>query len=239
MHPQAKSIFEKPKPVHHRFVSQVDLPKFVPHDDDALMASSSKPDLAPAAKQRMIQAAIPAPSLLHGKSHGIVVDDIHMQLADKNALSSPGTRTVAIPVGDERGDTPILPAATLHNAAKGITRAGYRYTPGEGTAELAGRDKAGYHGVIRSDHYEEGSLSAASSSKTIRGNGFEISGTVGDRKVLSRQLPEYPRWAEEKASTPRSRCTSRCAPTEPSGQRCASSAAPATPNSINSPKKPC
>jgi TonB family protein len=80
---------------------------------------------------------------------------------------------------------------------------GYRFKPGDGAgAELEGRAKVGYHGAIQADKYEEGQLAASGAvSKKVSGQGFEITGTVGDRKVLSRSLPEYPRWAEEKGIT--------------------------------------
>ena len=39
---------------------------------------------------------------------------------------------------------------------------------------------------------------AGSSHGDVRGQGFEVGGPVGDRKILRRHLPEYPTWAEEK-----------------------------------------
>ena len=199
--PKPQLIQAKPKPVvRHAFISKVELPKFVPQDNDEILASSPRPGLAPAAAKPMTQSPIAAPAL-HARSHGIVAEDVHFQLVDKSSLAGTTTRTVAIPIGDERGDVPSLPAATLHNTPRGISTSGYRFTPGEGAAELAGRNKSGYHGVIRSDHYEEGGISASGAGKTIKGNGFEISGNVGNRKILSRQIPEYPQWAEEKGIT--------------------------------------
>src|SRR6185437_6155670 len=104
--------------------------------------------------------------------------------------------------------TAVLPgAAVLHSAPKGIrTVSGYRYRPGAGTGsgELSGRDRGGYHGVIQSEEYTEGSLSGETGDgrgKTVAGHGFEIGGPVGDRKILRRKLPEYPDWAEEKGIT--------------------------------------
>jgi TonB family protein len=198
MHPKPPIMQAKPKPVRRTFISKVELPKFVPHDNDELLASSPRPGLAPAAAKPMARAPMATP-MLHGKFHGIVADDVHFQLTDKSSLAGMNTRTVAIPLAEERGDSPMLPSASLHNAPKGIQTGGYRFTPGEGSGELAGRNKSGYHGVIRTERREEGGLSASGAAgKTIKGNGFEISGSVGNRKILSRQLPEYPQWAEEK-----------------------------------------
>jgi TonB family protein len=199
--PQPAPLQAKPKPVLHRtFISKVELPKFVPQDNDEILASSPRPDLAAAAPKPMARAPMASP-LLHAKSRGIISDDVHFQLVDKSSLSGSSARTVAIPIGEERGDIPALPASTLHNAPKGI-QGGYRFTPGEGKGELAGLNKSGYHGAIQTTHTEEGGISASGAArKTIRGNGFEISGSVGDRKILSRAIPEYPAWAEEKGIT--------------------------------------
>src|SRR5262249_30685787 len=85
------------------------------------------------------------------------------------------------------------------------TVAGYRFTPGNGSGsgELSGKNKSftGYHGAVRADSYIEGSMSGGGGNgkgKVITGQGFEIGGPVGDRKILKRKLPQYPEWAEEK-----------------------------------------
>lgn len=201
-----KPIAAKPKPapkpiVHKPFVSHIDMPKFLPRDNEDVLAATSKPTVAPAAKERMVQSAVVAPPLLRGRSHGIVAQDVHMQLVDKSSLAGTSYKSVIVPIADERGDVAQLPSATLHNAPKG-SHSGYRFKPGEGAAELAGRDKTGYHSVIVSETNDEGTLSTSGGAvKTIKGNGFEISGSVGNRKVLSRQVPEYPRWAEERGIT--------------------------------------
>jgi len=203
--PKPKPVMAKPKvmPVaRHTFISKVDLPKFRPRDTDEVLAASSVPGMAPAAKQRMTQAPTPAP-MLHVKTHGIAVDEIHFKLSDRSGLSTPSMRAVAIPVAEQHGDIPVLPASVLHNAPKGISQAGYRYKPQDGVGELAGINKTGYHGVTKADRYTEGDLSAtaASTAKTIKGNGFEITGAIGDRKILSRAIPQYPAWAEEQGIT--------------------------------------
>lgn len=78
---------------------------------------------------------------------------------------------------------------------------GYRFTPGQGAgAELSDRKgHMGYHGKIQTDTYVEGSMNGSTTKgRTQIGQGFEIGGPVGDRKILKRKLPEYPAWAEEK-----------------------------------------
>jgi TonB family protein len=144
---------------------------------------------------------------LKAKSRGIRASDINFELTDKSSLSA-NTHVVAIPIGEERGEVAALPnAQVLHDAPLSHkTVPGYRFKPGEGigSGELSGRDrKLGYHGVIQTDDYVSGSLSGTNgkSGRTQIGQGFEIGGPVGDRKIMHRKLPEYPDWAEEKGIT--------------------------------------
>lgn len=193
-----------PKPVRRPFVSRVEMPTFVPNAKDELMAASPVPGMAPAAKTRMVQQAV-APPLLTAKSRGIVAGDVRFKLQDKSALAGLDSRRVVVPLAEERGDIAVLPATpTLIDTKKGIGKGGYRFKPGEGSGagELVGRNRTGVHGVIKTERYQEGAISGSGGAgKTIEGNGFQITGTVGDRKILHRQLPEYPAWAEEKGIT--------------------------------------
>ncbi len=196
------------KATPHPFQSKITMPKFIPHASDEPLAASPAPGISAPSPHRMVQAFAP-PAKLRGKTRGVRASDINFELTDKGSLSSSGFASVAIPVGEERGETASLPnAAVLHDAPKGIkTVSGYRYQPGtgSGSGELAGKDRksfaGGYHGVIQSDEYIEGSLSGGGGGKgkgKSIGNGIEIGGPVGDRKILKKKLPEYPAWAEEK-----------------------------------------
>lgn len=204
--PATKPAAEAPK----RFVSKVEIPKFVPRSNDEPIAASPIPGLAPSAPRRMTQA-FAKPQKLTGKTRGIRAGDINFKLTDRGSpgMSGAASRVVAIPIGEESGDIATLPSAPiLHNAPKGLkANAGYRFTPGQGSGsgELVGKNKenyTGYHGAAYADTYVEGSLSAASGNgkgrSSVAGQGFEIGGPVGDRKIMKRRLPEYPSWAEEK-----------------------------------------
>ena len=215
------SMASKPQPLaitHHKltpkaspkpFVSKITMPKFVPTETDEPIAASPIPGAAPAASRRAVQAFAPAPKLT-GKSRGVRAADIPFQLSDRGGISA-GERVVAVPIGEERGDTAVLPSAPMiHDAPKGLKGiAGYRYTPGQGSGsgELVGHDKSGhigYHGAVAADTYIEGSLTGASGNgggKVVAGKGFEIGGPIGDRKITHRRLPDYPAWAEEKGIT--------------------------------------
>jgi TonB family protein len=191
-----------PKP----FVSKINIPKFVPRDSDEIIAASPAPGISAPAPRRMQQAANPGP-VLRGKTRGVRAQDIHFELKDRGTLiGSAGQKIVAIPVGEESGDTPFLPpAAVLKQAPRGLkTVQGYRNTPGMGTGsgELAGKNKGGYFGVVKAETYVEGTISGTGGDgkghATVTGKGFEIGGPVGDRKIIHRRLPEYPVWAEEK-----------------------------------------
>jgi TonB family protein len=139
------------------------------------------------------------------------MSDVHFEMGNAGTLSEHvgGGPVVNIPVGEERGEIAALPSAPpmLHNAPGGRRGvSSFRYQPGEGGGELAGRAKAGHH--MTSGHIdvngtgvgEEAVMAAAvdGHGKGIAGQGFEIGGPVGDRKVVRRRLPEYPAWAEEK-----------------------------------------
>src|SRR5439155_26750483 len=152
------------------------------------IAASPIPGMAPAASHRAIRAFVPAP-LLSGKTRGVRASDIPFQLTDRGSLASSAGRIVAIPIGEERGETAVLPSAPMiHDAPKGLKAvAGYRFSPGQGSGsgELVGRDKSGrigYHGVAVADTYIEGSLSGTGTSgngrggKVVAGKGLEIGG---------------------------------------------------------------
>jgi len=200
----------KPKAARHPFVSKITMPKFVPREMDEPIAASPIPGAAPAARFHATQA-LSAPPILSGRTRGVRAQDIHFQLSDRGSIPST-TRVVAIPIGEESGETAALPSApTIHEApirSKAI--AGYRFAPGDGSGsgELVGKSKhgvIGYHGAAKADSYIEGSLSGTSGNgrggKVVSGKGFEIGGPVGDRKITQRRLPEYPAWAEEKGIT--------------------------------------
>lgn len=204
--PMTRHAVAHAKPAPHPFVSKITMPKFIPHEDDEPIAASPAPGISAPSPHRMTQAAAPVRKL-HSKTRGVRAQDISFELSDRGSLAGGAGPTIAIPVGEESGDTAVLPsAAVLHNAPKGAsTIAGYRYQPGNGigSGELAGKDRKGfapgYHGAVHADEYVEGSLAGGSGrGKTTIGHGFEIGGPVGDRKVIKRKLPEYPDWAEEK-----------------------------------------
>jgi TonB family protein len=193
------------------FVSKIEIPKFVPQVSDEPIAASPVPGVAPAASRKMTRSFAPAPKL-KGKSRGVRAEDIHFELSDRGSLVAGAAgvgRVVAIPIGEESGETAVLPSApVLHQAPKGAKAvAGYRFGTGTGTGsgELVGKDKTGhglgYHGVVRADTYVEGGLSGGGSGKgrgAVAGPAFEIGGPVGDRRIVRRRIPEYPAWAEEK-----------------------------------------
>jgi len=206
-HPMMAIKHSAPKP----FVSKITMPKFVPHEADEPIAASPLPGVAPAAQHRAVNAfATPKP--LTGKTRGVRAQDIPFQLADREGVSAGGT-IVAIPIGEERGETAALASApTIHDAPKArVGSPGYHYEPGQGSGsgELAGHDKSGSgkigsYGLVKADAFTEGSLSGMSGNgkgKVVTGKGFEIGGPVGDRRISHRQLPKYPDWAEEKGIT--------------------------------------
>jgi TonB family protein len=195
-------VVRRPKIAPKPFVSRIALPKFVPHTSEDIVAASPAPGISAPAPHPMTQAL--ATPHLKTKSRGIRASDINFELTDKSSLSA-NTHIVAIPIGEERGEVAALPnAQVLHDAPLSHkTLPGYRFKPGAGmgSGELTGRDrKLGYHGVIQTDEYVSGSLSGTSgkAGRTQIGQGFEIGGPVGDRKIAHRKLPEYPDWAEEK-----------------------------------------
>lgn len=204
----------KPAPVAAKpFVSKIAIPKFVPQDIDMPIAASPMPGLAPASSRRAISPMV-APAPLKGRSRGVRADDIHFKLEDRGSMAGigAGSRVVAIPVAEERGEIAALPSAPiLPDAPRGKRGvSGYRFEPGNGSGsgELSGKDrggKIGYHGVAVADSYIEGSLNGsngtAKGGTVVAGKGFEIGGPVGDRKILKRKLPQYPQWAEEKGIT--------------------------------------
>jgi TonB family protein len=203
-HKAAPKVKTAPRP----FLTKITVPKFVPREIDEPIAASPMPGRAPAAARRMTQAFAPAPKL-SGKTRGVRAGDIHFELSDRGSLAASAGQVVAIPLGEERGETAALPsAAVIHDAPRGPKAiAGYRFTPGQGSGsgELSGKDRGdlrGYHGAVKADMYVEGSLQGASGdgrgARVVSGKGFEIGGPVGDRKIIHRRLPEYPSWAEEK-----------------------------------------
>lgn len=202
--PKPMTITKKvePKPTPKPFVSKVTMPKYIPRSEDDMIAASPAPGISMPAKSQMTQA--PAPKLV-GKSRGVRAQDIAFKLEDRGPSMS-GLKAVAIPIAEERGETPYLPSAQLTQAPKSIrTNMGAR-TPGQGmgSGELVGKNKNGYFGVAKAPVMVQGELTGGSGKgrKTaIQGQGFEIGGPIGDRKILRRRLPEYPAWAEEKGIT--------------------------------------
>jgi TonB family protein len=187
-----------PKP----FVSRVAMPKFVPRSSDEPIAASPAPGISAPARQRAVNA-FKAPEPLKAKSRGIRAADINFELTDRGAISA--VHTVAIPIGEERGDIASLPSAPMiHDAPKGRKAVpGYRFSPGEGAAselsDKGAKGLVGYHGMVKAETYTEGGITGSKGKGPSRiGQGFELGGPVGDRKILHRKLPEYPDWAEEK-----------------------------------------
>jgi TonB family protein len=196
------------RPAPRPFVSKITIPKYIPVDRDEPIAGSPIPGTAPAAPHPMTQALAPMPIMV-GKTRGVRAEDISFKLSDRGALAASAEQVVAIPIGEERGDAAVLPSAPVIHEALGASKAiaGYRYSPGlgSGSGELVNQDRRGvpgYHGVVKANSYIEGSLAGAAddgrSGRVVSGKGFEIGGPVGDRKIIHRQLPEYPAWAEEK-----------------------------------------
>ncbi len=201
--PPAPVAHARPAPEPKKFVSKITIPKFVPHamDDEPIAASPLPGITAPAAKP---MTTFKSP-ILKSKSRGIRASDINFELTDKSSLAA-NTHIVAIPIGESAGDRAELPnAPALHNAPQGLT-SGYKIHPGlgSGSGELAGKNRVGFHGAIAAPTYTSGEGVASGSqgqTKTTIGQGFEVAGPVGDRKILRRKLPEYPSWAEEKGIT--------------------------------------
>jgi TonB family protein len=198
-------VAPKPAAAPKPFVSKITMPKYVPTETDESIAASPLPGVAPAGRQRASRASGPAMKL-SGKSRGVRADDIHFQLSDRGTAAASGSAIVAIPIGQERGETVALPSGpAIHEAPAGVKTPGISYRPGPATGELSGKEKSGFHGIVKAETVVEGSLeggaAGARSGRVVAGKGFEIGGPVGDRKILQRQLPEYPAWAEEKGLT--------------------------------------
>ena len=132
--------------------------------------------------------------------------DVNFQLTDRSAggISAPGP-VVNIPIGDERGSVAVVTSAPqLHDAPKGRrTSNSFANVPlGNGVGELSDKSRSGYVGKIQvtsampSD--EEVIAAGNGRSNVSGGKGVEIGGPVGDRKILRKNLPDYPAWAEEK-----------------------------------------
>ena len=202
--PKKKGLAAKPKPAPVKHVakllppkpvfrSKIEIPKLIPTASDDIIAATPSPKLVQAA--RVTQSAIPAPTLL--KSRGIKISEVNIKLTERSALSTPSAVAV-IPVGDQRDDiATVAPAQAILTSKKGV-RSMVSSNP-----TLANKNHEGfYSGVQTSAHIDRGDLSGAESTgKTVTGKGFEIGGPIGDRKIISRKLPEYPAWAEEKGIT--------------------------------------
>ena len=187
-------------------ISQVKMPKFVPHasDEDALASVNHPAKLATATALRPTTSPFITTPKLAGKTRGIRASDVHFQLTDRGTSIDGSAAVVAIPVGEERGETAsIASAPELHDAPRGIhhTSNSYQAPLGEGVGELAGKNRSGYVGTIEVSGAmpsEEEVIAAGSAHGSAAGKGVEIGGPIGDRKILRRHLPEYPAWAEEK-----------------------------------------
>ncbi|OGR89607.1 MAG: hypothetical protein A2992_07625 [Elusimicrobia bacterium RIFCSPLOWO2_01_FULL_59_12] len=184
-------------------VSAIKIPKFVPRasDDTALLTAAPTPTAKTPALRPAANPFSPMPKLT-SRSRGIRASDIPFQLKDRGGMSGGGA-VVAIPIGDERSQTASIAAApALHNAPKGrrlISNSSYQAPLGDGVGELAGKNRSGYVASIQVGGPSDQEIVAAGSSHgDVRGQGFEVGGPVGDRKILRRHLPEYPTWAEEK-----------------------------------------
>ena len=195
----------KPKPV-------IAIPHYVPHsaDDDIVTASRPQTLSAPVVRHAA-PGVLSAPHKLIGKTRGVKISDVRFELAESGTLTDSarsGSPVVAIPLGEESGDTAVLPSApALHQSphGQGLGALAARHHPGlgAGAGELSGRQRAGYSGgVIRADAgitSSDGGLVGSGSSKGHAGAaGPDIAGPVGDRGISKKVLPEYPDWAEEK-----------------------------------------
>jgi TonB family protein len=207
IHPTRHETKVAAKPAARTRVSLVKMPKFVPHasDEDVIATAAHPAKLATATTLHPSQSPFQSSPKLVTKSRGIRASDVHFELADRGAIN-PGGQVVNIPVGEESGDQAVVASAPqLHDAPKGlqhISNSGYQAPLGEGVGELAGKNRGGYRGTIQVTGVEASDEEIAAVSKghggAISGQGFEIGGPIGDRKILRRHVPEYPSWAEEK-----------------------------------------
>jgi TonB family protein len=192
------------KPAPRSRPAAIKMPKFIPHavDEDALVQTTHAPKLTTSTSLRAVsQPFNAAPKLHQGKTRGVHASDIHFKLEDRGTMVGGGA--MSIPIGEERGETAqIASAAELHEAPRGLRHtSGHTYQAplGEGVGELAGRNRKGYVAAIQvGGPSEDEVLAAGNGHGSAVGKGAEIGGPVGDRKILKRQIPEYPAWAEEK-----------------------------------------
>lgn len=196
----AKQPLRKPRPAPLAF------PNFKFREvNDMLLAQAHPSQLLPIAT-RASSSPFPRAKRLVSKTRGIRIQDVNFELSEPGALSEKagGGPVVNIPLADEQGDmVTVAPAPALH-AAPGDGR--HTLTthdrPGDFGGELAGRNRTGLHAHINLDTQgiSDAILAADGGERGIRasGLGFEIGGPVGDRRILQKQLPEYPSWAEEK-----------------------------------------
>ncbi len=188
--------------------SMVKMPRFVPRasDEDA-MITAAPTRTAQATGLRPASSPFASAPKLSGKSRGVRMADVSFQLKDRGGLAGGSGPTVAIPIGEERGEHAVVAASTqLHDAPKGRRHISNSYQAplGEGVGELAGKSRTGYVGRIQvgtgpSD--DEIVAAGTERGEVSAGQGFEMGGPVGDRKILRKHLPEYPAWAEEKGIT--------------------------------------
>ena len=188
-------------------ISRVKIPKFIPHasDNDSLAMVNHPAKLATATALHPVTSPFQNTPVLHTKTRGIRASDVHFELADRGTVN-PGGQVVNIPIGETSGETAVVASAPeLHDAPKSlksISGSAYQAPLGEGVGELAGKNREGYHGSIEvtgADPSDEEVMAAGKGhGSAISGEGFELGGPIGDRKILRRHLPEYPQWAEEK-----------------------------------------
>lgn len=189
--------------------SMVKMPRFVPRasDEDAMISAAPTRSAKTTGLRPASNPFGTAPKL-SGKSRGVRMADVNFQLKDRGGLSGGGP-TVAIPIGEERGETAAIAAAPeLHDAPKGRRHISNSYQAplGEGVGELAGKNRTGYVGRVQigmaAGPSEEEIIAAGTERGEVSaGQGFEMGGPVGDRKIVRKHLPEYPAWAEEKGIT--------------------------------------
>jgi TonB family protein len=185
----------------------VQMPKYVPHAvEDEIVTAAPRTKLATTVALHPATAPPQLGPTLKGRSRGVRLSDVHFELTDKGSLPVGGPGAVVnIPVGEEAGEIAVVTSAPiLHEAAKGpqrITGAYDKPGAGNGLGELSGKNRVGYHGAVQVGEPSDQEIALAAGStgrRGISGQGFELGGPVGDRKILHRHLPEYPLWAEEK-----------------------------------------
>lgn len=193
----------------------VTIPKFIPRssEDEPLTGATHPNVVGPVVSAKATAPVLGQGKKLKAKTRGVHISDVHFELSEGGGLvqSAGAGPVVKIPIGEERGEAAVLASApAIHSAPRSGTRVAgqaYQVLGNEGYGELAGKNRKGLHGgiIATGAHASEGEIQAAAFGTGGNGHGrgpasdgVEIGGPVGDRRVVSRRVPEYPAWAEEK-----------------------------------------